>query len=263
MNYPENDKPSTRLHLILMIAMFVLILLLVAATSAEAKGKPDPGPSECNFNFKATFDDLAEDGIWSDGNSYDAIGGKGFRLDTNGSIKLERQNDTRFIRIDFSKATPDGSDCDSLDSIKAADAAGFCDELQGVDLRLEHQIQDLETTGLCTMKKGDPPKLLAVRLGFEAEAGGLLQNPFKNGKQNGSGSVALNLSYGCLAPNLEQNVLDLDYRAEVTRTGPKSWTIEGIRACLHTNLGHMLRGSNGKPIYLTMPFGLTIVDVDE
>ena len=38
MKYPENDDPSTGLHLILMIVMFVLIILLGFATvSMEGK----------------------------------------------------------------------------------------------------------------------------------------------------------------------------------------------------------------------------------
>ena len=237
----------------------------------------DTNPSECNFNFEATFDDVVNgnaDGIRSDDSLYyDAIGGKGFRLDTNGSIKLERRNDTRFIMIDFSNALQGSADCDVSDPNNAAGAAGFCNELQGVDLRLEHQIQDLETTGLCTIEwdptqdPAEDPDKLAVRLSFEAEAGGLLRNPSKNGRDDG-GVVALSLNYGCLAPRLEQSVMKDEYLAEVTREGPGTWRIVGEYACLHTNLGHMLRaepgedGSLGAPIYLYMPFGLTIVDVE-
>jgi len=235
----------------------------------------DTNPSECNFNFEATFDDFDTDGVKSDGYPFDkpiyaAIGGKGFRLDTNGSGKLGRRNDTRFIRIDFSDAMPDGLSClepNDLDAeYNVGGAAGFCDKLQGVDLRLEHQIQDLETTGLCTTQEGTPESL-AVRLSFEGEVGGLLRNPSKNGRDDG-GAVALSLNYGCLAPNLEQSVMRGDYRAKVTRVDSWTWRIEGEYACLHTYRGYMLReepceyGSPGEPIYLYMPFGLTIVDVE-
>ena len=59
-----------------------------------------------------------------------------------------------------------------------------------------------------------------------------------------------------------------DHLAKVTRVDSGTWRIEGKYACLHTNRGYMLReepkgdGSPGDPIYLYMPFGLTIVDVE-
>lgn len=220
-------------------------------------------PSACNFNFEAIFDDLPEDAITSDGlGFYNAIGGYGFRLDTNGSQKMERQNDTRFIRINFSNAMPDDLECDLSDVNNVAGAAGFCNELQGVDMRIEHQIQDLENIGLCSLEPG-ASRHLAIRLGFEAEPGALLQNPFKNGKQNGSETPALSLNYGCLAPNLEQGDLDeLQNWPLVSRLDEMTWRIEGNRACMHTHLGHKLVDSDGHTIYVNVPFGLTIEIVD-
>lgn len=226
-------------------------------------------PSECNYNFEAEFDDLPEDGVTSDegvtsvDGIYDAIGGKGFRLDTNGSQKLESRNDSRFVRISFSTAMPDNSDCLEGDIYNAAGAAGFCNELKGVDLRVEHQIQDLETIGLCTMEPGDPPSRLALRLGFQSESGALLQDTFKNGKQSGSGTPALSLSYGCLAPNLlQEDIDDLENWPLVYRIDELTWRIEATRACMHTTHGHKLEDTAGNTIYLEMPFGLTITIVE-
>ena len=39
MHYPKNDKPSTGLHLVLMIVMFALIMMLGFATSARENGR--------------------------------------------------------------------------------------------------------------------------------------------------------------------------------------------------------------------------------
>lgn len=221
-------------------------------------------PSECNYDFDAEFDDLDVDavtsdmGVWSEDGVYDAIGGTGFRLDTNGSQKLEGQNDTRFVRIDFTNAMPDGSDCVLTDVHNAAGAAGFCNEFQGINLRLEHQIQDLETTGLCTMEPGDSRRL-AVRLGFQSEPEALMQDEFKNGKQTGNGTPALSLSYGCLAPNLLQgDIDDLENWPLVSRIDDVTWRIEATRACMHTTHGHKLETEAGETVYLYMPFGLTI-----
>ena len=229
-------------------------------------------PSECNFNFEAEFDDLQDDGVTSDegvtslDGIYDAGGGKGFRLDTNGSQKLESRNDSRFVRINFSNAMPDNSSCDEEDINNAAGAAGFCDQFKGIDLRIEHQIQDLEEYGLCTMKVGDERRL-AMRLGFQSEDGALLQDVFKNGKQSGSGTPALSLSYGCLAPNLLQaDIDDLKNWPLVSRIDDVTWRIKATRACMHTTHGHKLESvdddGNVETIYLEMPFGLTIKIVE-
>lgn len=229
-------------------------------------------PSECNYNFEAEFDDLTEDGVSSDkavtsvDGIYNAGGGKGFRLDTNGSQKLESRNDSRFVRINFSNAMPDNSSCDEEDINNAAGAAGFCDQFKGIDLRIEHQIQDLEEYGLCTMKVGDKRRL-AMRLGFQSEDGALLQDVFKNGKQSGSGTPALSLSYGCLAPNLLQaDIDDLKNWPLVSRIDDITWRIEATRACMHTTHGHKLESvdddGNVETIYLEMPFGLTIKIVE-
>ncbi|MFC1688564.1 hypothetical protein ACFL0N_01545 [Pseudomonadota bacterium] len=53
MKYPENDKPSTGLHLIVMIVMFALILLLGFTTLVEAKGKPGPGSDPARVQILA------------------------------------------------------------------------------------------------------------------------------------------------------------------------------------------------------------------
>lgn len=219
-------------------------------------------PSECNYEFEAVFDDLDEDGVTSDGNPYDAIGGTGFRLDTNGSQKLETDNDTRFVFIDFSNAMPDSSDCMLGDPLNAAGAAGFCDKFKGVNLRIEHQIQDLDSSGLCTMDPGTSQRL-AVRVVFESGSEGLLKNIFKNGKVSGKGPTALRLNYGCLDENLLQGDIDLPENWPlVSRMNDNTWRIEATRACLHTLHGQKLEDESGNTIYLNMPFGLTATIVN-
>ena len=221
-------------------------------------------PSECNYNFEAKFDDLDMDGVtsdrgdWSDDGVYDAIGGKGFRLDTNGSQKLERQNDTRFVFIDFSDAIPN-SDCDFGSIHNPAGAAGFCAEYKGVDLRIEHTVQDLETYGLCTMAPGESRRL-AMKLGFKAGEGALIQDTFdRNGKETGNGDISLWLSYGCLGYNLLQQDIDLLRNWPlVTRIDDTTWRIKATRACMHTTHGNMLVDDAEDILYLDMPFGLTI-----
>jgi len=231
-------------------------------------------PSECMLDFDAEFDDLEEDGVYSDGIDvpYYAFGGTGLRLDTNGSMKLERSNDTRFVTIDFSKTTDDSGnvlDCSRNDAHSPFGAAGFCTEQKGVDMRFEHQVQVLEENGLCLQGLGEVnARRISMGFLFLQSPGGLLANEFKNGKQNGDGSTALKLNYGCQGPNLLQDDLRIgqngqnDYRAVVTRVDDYSWRIEGEWACLATNLGHKLEDAAGNTIYLRMPFGLTIVDVN-
>jgi hypothetical protein len=223
------------------------------------------------LDFDATFDDLSDedsgdwvDGVRSDGNGpYYAFGGTGLRLDTNGSMKLEANNDPRFITIDFSRAVT----CDLNDPNNAAGAAGFCMAEKGSDMRFEHQVQVLQDNGLCLLGSGDS---MRVSMGFTflQSPGGSLTNEFKNGRQNGDGSTALKLNYGCQGSNLLQSDLRIganggnDYRAVVTRIDEFSWRIEGEWACLHTHLGHKLENAEGNTVYLQMPFGLTIVDVN-
>jgi len=45
MHYPTNDKPSTGLHLVLMIVMFALIMMLGFATSARENGRQNGSQS--------------------------------------------------------------------------------------------------------------------------------------------------------------------------------------------------------------------------
>ena len=94
----------------LIIRLLVLATIMFVGSAMAAKGgnkppKPgDGGGNDCNLEFDALFRDAdvtqnsPKDGLVSDtGGSYVANGGTGFRLDTNGSIKLERKNDTRFV----------------------------------------------------------------------------------------------------------------------------------------------------------------------
>jgi len=241
-------------------------------------------PSDCMLDFDATFDDLFATDEWVDGvrsdndyagfdlqfdeGPYYAFGGTGLRLDTNGSMNLENNKDTRFITVDFSNSNSDG--CDVADSHNPAGAAGFCVAKKGTDMRFEHQVQDLKDNGLCLLEESGEPMRVSMGFSFLQSPGGMLINEFKNGRQNGgsNSTTTLRLNYGCQALNLLQSDLRIgqngqdDYRAVVTRVGQYTWRIEGEWACLHTNLGHKLEDSAGDTIYLRMPFGLTIVDVN-
>ena len=222
-------------------------------TLFKVESKPDNG-APCNLEFEASFDNLTEDGLSSDGlGSYTAGGGEGFRLDTNGSIKIERQNDTRFVNIDFLAA----GDCDPTDVHNPTGAAGFCSKEQGVDLRIEHQVQ--ERYGLCNLEPGESVDQ-AVYAQFEAEAGGKLENVSKNGRTESGAGVPLTLNYGCLWFKVDPDVRA--FPAVVTRLDHYTWRIEGDYACLHTNLGQYMTDESGNIVYLYMPFGLTIVDVN-
>lgn len=245
-------------------------------------------PSDCMLDFDAFFDDADNidpetgewlgwlDGVRSD-NAYDengtlvsnkgpyyAFGGTGMRLDTNGSQILERKNDTRFLTIDF---TANG-ECDRNNPHNPGGAAGFCTELKGVDMRFEHQVQELEENGLCLLEPGESMRI-SVGILFEQSSGpALLSNEFKNGKQNGDGIADIRLNYGCQAPRLLQSDLRIgpaplpDYRTVVTRVDEYTWRVVGQTACLHTNLGYKLENTAGETLYLQMPFGLTLVDVN-
>jgi len=70
------------------------------------------------------------------------------------------------------------------------------------------------------------------------------------------------LNYGCVGPRLDDDdAQPLGAAGKVTKTGDHSWTIEGFTACLHTNLGNILKDGSGNVVYLNMPFFITITDV--
>lgn len=267
------------------VGFWLLLGALISGTSEAGK----PARAECMLDFYATFDDLFDedgqpvDGVRSDGRgTYDAFGGRGFRLDTNGSQKLERIGDERHVQIDFSVDAVHG--CKSggpQDDYTAEHAAGFCGPpggMKGVDIRIEHEVQDLDDEnpgGLCAMQPGER-RDLAFRVVFEAESSGALKPVPRNGRIDEDGTPALVLNYGCIGLNLLQQDEDLPGRAEVTRselTNPDGtpinvWRIKGHRACLHTHLGQKLeepdpdRPGEMVRVLLEMPFGLTIEDVN-
>lgn len=244
------------------VKAIVMVASMIAVSGPLHAGKPVR--AECSFDFEASFDDLGGDALRSDEKgSYPAIGGQGFRLDTNGSQKSERTIDDRRVWIDFS--VDPNVDCDTPDANDPSVAAGFCTELKGIDLRFEHQVQELP--GLCSLGP-DQSMLMALRVAFLSDPGGTLRPIFKNGRDSSEEQITLNLTYGCLHPNLEQGDIDPDGRAEVTRVGDANvWRIEATRACLHTNLGQKLQDVNPdtgelETVYLQLPFGLTIVAVD-
>jgi hypothetical protein len=233
---------------ILTVAAFLFVGSAIAAKGGNKPPKPGGG-NDCNLEFDAVFRDgvTPKDGLVSDGQgSYVANGGTGFRLDTNGSIKLEKRNDTRFVWVDFSAANV----CDDNNNFAPA---GFCKSLKGIDLRFEHQVQDPDMCPLVIDESTD----MVIRVGFEAEPGRTLLN---GDSDSGSGVTAFSLSYGCVGPRLDP--LDAYDPGVVTKTGEHSWTIEGFTACLHTNLGNILKDSNGEVVYLDMPFLISITDVN-
>lgn len=225
--------------------------------------KSNQATTQCSFEFEAEFRDAVDDGIRTDfpeddPKSYVAIGGEGFRLDTNGSQKLERKNDTRWVRIDFSADAA----CDPALNPGAV-AAGFCSELKGVDLRIEHQVQ--EPLSLCSLDWQDPdessmPRTVVISFlsdpdGLDGDPDGLMIDP----NQNGTGPQSLKLSYGCQAQFLDASYFDEGLQARVTRTSENTWTIEGWEACLVTQLSYPLQEPGVIPTIVNMPFKLTIV----
>lgn len=263
------------------------IEILYAASGRKGKGttlfsvkaEDNTQPSECNLEFEAVFDDADNvdpdtgewlgwlDGVRNDGpDSYYAFGGTGMRLDTNGSQSLENKNDTRFLTIDFD-VIEDG--CDVNDPDNPGGAAGFCEELKGADMRFEHQVQELVPNGLCLLDPDDPGNnSMRVTVGvlFKQTAGEHLL-----GEQPRKGTGAVRLNYGCQAQFLLQDYQKIgpaaadDYRALVTRVDQHTWRVEGTKACLHTQYGDILLDSespDGDALYLTIPFGLTLVDPD-
>jgi len=211
--------------------------------------------NECKFDFEATFDDAETDGVVSDEEgSYVAWGGAGLRLDTNGSIKLERRNDTRFIYIDFRAAGVCTNVDDGNPDNDAFGAAGFCHEFKGVDLRLEHQ---LEEPNICSIQPGSHREMI-IKVNFEADQGNTLLNGGQIPKRGGATTLTLN--YGCVAPRLDP--ADQASPGLVTRVNDSTWTFEGEWACLHTNLGDMYEDGDENTWYLYMPFKITFVDVD-
>lgn len=224
--------------------------------SVQSKSNDDNGAlgNECAIEFEALFDfdvdDMAGDGVSNDllGNYVAGTGsGPGFRLDTNGSIKLERNNDTRFINIDFNVAGV----CDENGDFPTA---AFCTLMKGVDLRFD---RDIEPLNLCELDDNQTG-LVSLKFTFEAEPGNTLRNTFR-GRDN-KDPTTLHLRYGCW-PGAGDSA---GYHpAEVTRLDEFTWYIEGKTACLHTNLGNSYLDSKGELGLLNMPFGLTITDINK
>jgi len=234
----------------------------------QAKGDSGGG-NDCNLEFEAILDGLPGDGVFPDeegDGSYVAIGGPGFRLDTNGSMKLERNNDTRFVYIDFLTAEVCANADDSISSNDTFEPTGFCHEWKGIDLRIEHEKQNFD--GLCSIEPGGskPATIFIKFLSGPDITEGTLTNEFKNGKDNSRGPIELQLNYGCEHLRTNPDDFNPDNQATIHRLtdfGGSSWYIEGQRACLTTNLGHTWVDGNGAAIWLEMPFGITIVDVNK
>jgi len=225
--------------------------------------KSNQATTQCSFEFEAEFRDAVDDGIRTDypednPKSYVASGGEGFRLDTNGSQKIERKNDTRWVTIDFSADAV----CDPALNPGAV-AAGFCSELKGVDLRIEHQVQ--VRPGLCSLdwevlEENSMLQTVVISFlndpdGLDGDPGGLMIDP----DDNGPGPQSLKLSYGCQAQFLDASYFDPGLQALVTRTSENTWTIEGSKACLVTQLSFPLQEPGVTPTIVNMPFKLTIV----
>ena len=242
-------------------------------TLFSVQSKDSTQPNDCMFDFEGYFADGANDGVYSDGlGPYVAGGGKGMRLDTNGSQKLERRNDTRFLTIDFSRSgycSPDGDL--PTDPSNPAGAAGFCLEEKGVDMRIEHQVQ--EPQGLCSivpynaaLPPNDYSMLQSVGIQFEGGpvATPLLEEFILNGGGGSTEPNGIKLNYGCQGPRIDEADYDLANRVLITRMDEYTWLFEGDSPCLTTQLGNIMRYVDGEqagePVTLDMPFALCIVD---
>jgi hypothetical protein len=176
----------------------------------------------------------------------------GFRLDTNGSMKLEGAHDDRKIIVDFGvHGCYDPADPDpSSPSI----AAGFCQALKGSDIRIEHQVQD--PYGLCVLDIGESVDQGFV-VSFRADDGGTLIDPDRKGK----GPEPLRLNYGCQGNQLGTSHYRPGWRATVTRHSEYQWSIVGTTACLQTQLGVLWDDAHGDPVPIYMPFHIHITRV--
>lgn len=232
---------------------------------------------DCNLNFVAMFDDLTSDGLRGDGVlnddglvTYPALGGWGFRLDTNGSQKLEGGRGERQVILDFDAHDPD-ADCDSEDPRNPAVATGFCAAYKGIDLRIEHQVQ--ERPGLCYIPwdddsdpDNDPFIDQAVLVTFMGDDGGALFNPERKRVE----PATLILDYGCRQFQVDPVHYRPEWRARVTRHSEWEWSIEGTTACLHTQsqpavLWDEYDETEGDyvPVEINMPFRIWITDVNK
>jgi hypothetical protein len=231
----------------------------------EAKG--DTQPNDCMYDFEAFFADADTYGLKSDGfGSYVAFGGAGMRLDTNGSMKLERKNDTRFVWIDF---LANGA-CDSDNAQNPAGATGFCNAWKGVDMRIEHQVQ--EPQGLCSIEPyvetslqepEDYSMLQTVKIGFLGgpDSTPLLKELDLNGNGGSTEPDSFILNYGCQGLRIDSANWQEQDRVLITRMDEHTWLFEGERACLTSQLGNIMVNDLDEPIRLNMPFALCIVDV--
>jgi hypothetical protein len=199
---------------------------------------------------------LRSDGKTATDGPYPAIGGMGFRLDTNGSMKLETDRDERKIVVDFDAH----SLCPTIndpDPDHPATAAGFCINMKGSDMRIEHQVQD--PYGLCVLQPGESVDQGFV-VSFQADDGGTLIDPNRNGK----GPEPLRLNYGCRGNQTGSDYYERGWEATVTRHSKWEWSIVGWTACLETQLGKIwgVDSTGDLPIEIHMPFRIDITRVD-
>jgi len=195
---------------------------------------------------------LRSDGKTAEHGPYPAIGGMGFRLDTNGSMKLETDRDERKIVVDFDAH----SLCPTSDPYHPATAAGFCINMKGSDMRIEHQVQD--PYGLCVLQPGESvPQGFVVS--FLGDDGGTLIDP----NRKGNGPEPLRLNYGCRGNQTGSDYYEPDWEATATRHSQCEWSIVGTTACLETQLGEIWGvDSTGQPMEILMPFRIDIRRVD-
>ena len=201
---------------------------------ADSAGLQARGGNQCAFGLSVVFADAAGDKLRSDvGRAYvDGLekvmaftgSGPGFRLDTNGSARLEGAGGVRTLLIDFNGVT-------------SIPPAPFSSANKGVDLRFYLNDGALD---LCSLSVGSSG---TVGLTVAFEVIGMM------GDQ-------MTLTYG--VPQDQNNLGNIiGARVNVTRTGTSTWTVAGQTAGLRDG------GQYGtvKASTLTMPFTMYLVRI--
>lgn len=206
---------------------------------------------ECQIKFDLTFGDFGGDGIAdpmrSDGlgtyySGVDRVGagtgsGDGFRFDTNGSQKIEANNDRRWVTLDFSgTAFPGANETDGLGNPIP----------KGIDLRFTDH-PDGTRLNLCALEVGESDHV-PVTIRFNASD--VEFNPSDANAELGYGGVSR--GFDCGPPGVSE--------VTVTRTALDTWVLEsGPTACYTTRDPDGTMNQFQFRGLVDMPFKFTIV----
>ena len=244
----RNSLESNRMAIALVLAAFGAFAVLPVAAGhrdGHTKGGSKPGgdTTGCQLDFDVAFADAATDGVVSDllglyQHMIDKVtaatgSGPGFRLDTNGSQKLEGAGGTRELCID-------------LDEDGVIATAGEC---SGVDLRFDKTVPNDDGSfglDLCSLTSVGDSGTVGLEISFLNDTGDRRMLSYVTQCWDRDGNLD--------PASASEKVTVTRTSVSVDGVGADEWTVVGNTACLRD--GDLFFGPSLGDV--TAPFEFTL-----